>query len=460
MSKKILIYGIGTFFSKILVFLMVPIYTRLLPAADYGYYDVIVADLQMLISISFIEIWSGIIRYMISDKEKFMVIKAFIKISPVMLLGYTIMYMLLGNWLIMKYPTVIYIYGLSYLLFNVGNTICRGLDKNYDYVISGLLYTIISCALSIVFIVILYQNVKYILISQIIGYIVAALYVEMRTRAYRSAISLDAKKLYVKDLLLYCIPLMLNSFSFLFLGTYNKNIIMKHLGESVSGQYAYVSKFSAILSILISIYSLAWQEEAFLNSENPEKAKVYSYYINMFISFVGLAVPLYIVIAYFFSPLIGGSTYVATVVLIPFVILSAYISEVSGIFSTMIAVNKKTIQIFASTVIGAIVNVILVHFLIVPLGANGASIALCVGFFVAATIRFIFSRKFFGIQINIRIFLITIIEIVALFFLIMKGNQFTLSILACIMFCIWVIFNRSNIREIYSKVLKIVERKK
>ena len=36
MAKKILIYGLGIFFSKIIVFLIIPIYTRSFSTTDYG----------------------------------------------------------------------------------------------------------------------------------------------------------------------------------------------------------------------------------------------------------------------------------------------------------------------------------------------------------------------------------------------------------------------------------------
>ena len=104
MKKKLIIYGIGTVLSKILVFLMVPIYTRIFSAADYGYYDVILSDIQMLISISFIEIWSGILRFMFASERKETPIKAFIKIAPFTLVMYVVFLFVLSCFISLKYP--------------------------------------------------------------------------------------------------------------------------------------------------------------------------------------------------------------------------------------------------------------------------------------------------------------------------------------------------------------------
>ena len=297
MKKTLLIYGIGIIFSKILVFLMVPIYTRIFSLSDYGYYDVIISDVQMLVSISFIEIWSGILRYMFSKNKKEMPIKCYLKLLPFTITVYIGLLWMLSNYISIKYPFITFLYGVLYLLFTVANTICRGYEKNKDYVISGLIYTFISCVLSIIFSTNLRLGIRGLFIAQCIGYIASILFVEIRTKAYRKAIKIKVSKEDIKNVLQYSLPLMVNSFSFLFLGTYNKNIILKNLGENESGLYAFALKFSAIFSILISIYSMAWQEQAFINAESDEKGKIYSYYINKFLKIIGLFVPCFIAIS-------------------------------------------------------------------------------------------------------------------------------------------------------------------
>ena len=64
MLKNLLIYSAGIFFSKILVFFLIPIYTYYLVPSDYGYYDVLVSNMQLLVCIAFLEIWNGVLRYM------------------------------------------------------------------------------------------------------------------------------------------------------------------------------------------------------------------------------------------------------------------------------------------------------------------------------------------------------------------------------------------------------------
>ena len=299
-------------------------------------------------------------------------------------------------------------------------------------------------------------GIRGLFIAQCIGYIASILFVEIRTKAYRKAIKIKVSKEDIKNVLQYSLPLMVNSFSFLFLGTYNKNIILKNLGENESGLYAFALKFSAIFSILISIYSMAWQEQAFINAESDEKGKIYSYYINKFLKIIGLFVPCFIAISYIAAPIIGGSNYEGVGYYIPLSISAAFISELSGVFSVIIAVNKKTIQTLISTFAGAIVNVLLVYLLIDRFGVNGSNIALNIGFLLSAFIRFKFAKRDIFMVCEIKWLVLYIIEIFLFSLALKNGWEIIYGVFALIL---WFILNREDIKNIYNDVVFYVKNK-
>lgn len=457
MRKKIIIYGIGTIFSKILVFLMVPIYTRLFSTEDYGYYDVIISDVQMLVSICYVEIWSGILRFMFLNKKKEIAIKCYLKLFPFMSILYLITLWGISNYIHIRYPIITFFYGILYLAYTVGNTICRGYEKNTDYVLSGMVYTFLSCTCSIFFSVVFNLGIRGLFEAQCIGYIVSVIYVEIRTGAIKNALKVDITKDDIKDLLQYSIPLMFNSFSFLLLGTYNKNLILKYLGENESGLYAFVLKFSAVFSILISIYSLAWQEQAFSVAEGENKAKIYSYYVNKFLKIIGLAVPEFILISYIMAPIVGGKNYYISNAYIALSVSAAYISEISGILSVIIAVGKKTLQTFLSTLMGAIVNVILVHLLILNFGVNGSSFALNIGFFVATMVRYFYIKQEISINFHLRYIACYFIELVIFIIITKTAIKFWLWMYCIIIAVIWFVVNCKDIKNALLEIKKFKE---
>ena len=69
-AKKTLIYAIGTFGSKILSFLLLPLYTYLIPTAEYGKYDIILTIIALLLPVITLQIPEGIITAMIHKECK------------------------------------------------------------------------------------------------------------------------------------------------------------------------------------------------------------------------------------------------------------------------------------------------------------------------------------------------------------------------------------------------------
>ncbi|MEG1869859.1 MAG: oligosaccharide flippase family protein, partial [Oscillospiraceae bacterium] len=57
------IFAIGTLSSKVLVFLLMPLYTRVLTSADYGVVDLIVQTSNLLIPIVSVGISNAVIRF-------------------------------------------------------------------------------------------------------------------------------------------------------------------------------------------------------------------------------------------------------------------------------------------------------------------------------------------------------------------------------------------------------------
>lgn len=456
MIRKIFIYGGGIFFSKIIVFFMIPIYTRVFPTDDFGYYDVLVQNLQMLTSIAFLEIWSGLLRFVFDDKLK--AIRTTIKILPFLTMVYAVLYILLSMIIILKYPCISFAYGLAYLGFNVSGSICRGYDDSWLYVIMGVINTGISCILSIVFTVIMNLGIEYILIAQIIGFIIASAYVERKTRAYISAAT-SCESLPIKDFLVYCFPLMINSFSFMFLDTYNKNVVLLKNGELYSGYYGYVSKYSTILAIIVSVYSLAWQETAFSSIGKKKSENQVTYYIDAFISIFGFGTPIVSCLFYWLSPWIGGTQYLESNIYIPLALFTAIFAGISGVMGTILAAQKNTKTILYTTFIGAMVNVFVANCLISTYGINASSFALLLGYGTTSYLRYRFAKYKTVMEIDCIRILGVIVCNLAVFMCVEYNDVFLLPCLVLLV-CIWFKYNREYVFMLFRNTSKMLNAKR
>ena len=69
LAKNTLLFTISSFGSKILVFLLVPLYTSVLTTAQYGVADIISTSASMLTYVFTLDIASSILRFAIEQRE-------------------------------------------------------------------------------------------------------------------------------------------------------------------------------------------------------------------------------------------------------------------------------------------------------------------------------------------------------------------------------------------------------
>jgi len=176
MLKNLLIYSAGIFFSKILVFFLIPIYTYYLAPSDYGYYDVLVSNMQLLVCVAFLEIWNGVLRYMFDYddiKDKNIVVKSVLYMT-IPLLAFLFCGLILISFIVeIRFLAQTVLYIISYAFLQTLQSIARGFEKNRLYVWSGVITTLVYCLLSIYFVVFLGEGIDFILSALVVGNLTA-----------------------------------------------------------------------------------------------------------------------------------------------------------------------------------------------------------------------------------------------------------------------------------------------
>ena len=56
------IYFLGQMLSKIMIVILLPIYTKMINPADYGYYDLINTCVNIISTLIYVEIWTRCIK--------------------------------------------------------------------------------------------------------------------------------------------------------------------------------------------------------------------------------------------------------------------------------------------------------------------------------------------------------------------------------------------------------------
>lgn len=267
------IYLIGNVLTKAISFFMLPIYTRYLNPSDYGTYDVNIAYITFLSSVLFLDIWSGIMRFMFDysdDSKKYVPIFSGIIIFCCSSIAYIIFTFILGTSMHIEYLFWVLLYGLMINFQSLFAYIVRGFGKNSLFAISGIVGTIVTVLFNVIFIVFKHGGYEYLYVSSIIGMVIACVILGFGINFKKLSTSKNYNPQNIKELFVFSLPLMVNSVSWWFLTAFNRVAISKELSLADNGLYAVANKFSAIVQIVDQAFQMAWQEISFMKSGNKK----------------------------------------------------------------------------------------------------------------------------------------------------------------------------------------------
>lgn len=397
---------VGNFASKILTFVLLPLYTYCLTTSEYGISDLITTTINLCLPFLTLTISESVLRMTLerdSDKKQIFTITAVI-----IGLGFGVLVLTTPVWghLVPFKEYILYflVYYLVMVLSNTAQQFTKGLEHVDTFVISGIAATFATCMWNLILLLGFQMGIGGYLLAYILGYATSFIYIFIKEKLWRYWISVNAiDQGIVREMLIYCIPLIPNSISWWISDSSDRYILEFFWGASVIGIYAIAYKLPSIISILSTILTSAWQISAvedFGSEESKEFfSDVYQKYASVYVMVCSGMVLFIKVIA---KILFSGEFYEGwkyAIVLMAAVIFQA----LSGFLGIIYAASKKTKTIFITTILGAGSNIVLNILLIPSMGALGAAVATLVSYVVVWMTRLIDSRRILPIRVDYKV---------------------------------------------------------
>lgn len=394
------LFAIANLGTKLIQFLMVPLYTYALTVRQYGVVDLLLTTVTMLTPIVSLSVFDAVFRFsMDKDPDLSAIFSNGVLIT---LAGFVLVLIISPINLIVRIPY--YSYFLGILFLSAVNSLLQNFAKSVGYVkqfaFSGFLNAVLVVMLNLLLLVVFRLGI----VGYVLGIFIAsagtAIYLIISINAWK-CIKINKLRLkYCKKLLHYSIPLIPNSFSWWFTNDANRYFILFFVGAAGNGLYAVANKIPSILTVFFGIFSQAWQLSAVEEFESKDSEAFYSKIFNymIFISAVGVSILLIILKPFmqvYTSPSFYSSWHFA-----PFLLIAAVFANLSTFLGTIFIAAKKTGQIFSTTILGMLINLVLNLMLIPFLGVNGAGIGSSIGFLVVTVMRFYKSKKFVSIIVD------------------------------------------------------------
>ena len=393
LAKNTGILAVSNFVSKILVFLLVPLYTRVLSTSDVGIYDLIVSTVTLLGPIVTCNIADGVMRFSMDPEcSRTEVARVGFKYSLTgVLVGWIILLIVrVAGW----WPDIngleFYI-SLYFLLFVFNQFLlqtAKGNEKIMDIGVSGIIGTIFTIFFNILFLVFLQQGLPGFFIANILAQAVSVVYLAIRLNFFSYAKGIfKTDPVLRKEMLIYSIPLIATTLGWWVNSTSDRYIVAWLVGVDGNGLLSISYKIPSIINIIQGIFIQAWQISAIKEFDSSDKPSFYGRAFSALNAVMVLACAGLILLtrplAYV---LYGGDFYVAWR-FVPFLLISCVLNTASGFLGPILSAKKDTKMLATSAIYGSIVNIVFNILLVFLIGIQGACISTVIASFVIYAFR-------------------------------------------------------------------------
>jgi len=410
-AKHTIIYGVSDMLSRMVGFLMIPLYTHYLTPSDYGTLELL--DLTTYVVALFLAmgISQSVVRFYYEyedvEKKKQVISVALITIwtASVIALAFLTIFAKQISIVVFRSPDYFRLFNIIFVTLVIGLsneiplTVMRIEQKSVLFVSISLTKLVLTLSLNILFIVKFKMGVLGILVSGLISASIAGLFLLIYTlRRVKLSYSFSL----LSNMLKYSLPLMWSWFGMFVLNYGDRFLLQRLTTLSDVGIYSLAYKFGILPNVLIlSPFLMIWAPKRFDLLKEPNAQSIYSVIFTYFMFlelYIGLGIGVLIkdVLKIVADPSFHQAYQYVILIVMAYIIYGAYIYVQFGIH-----VEKRTKHLAFATLIGAGINV-LANFLLIPrINVWGAALSTFIAFTFLLIYIYVPSQKLYHVPYEI-----------------------------------------------------------
>ena len=396
LAANTILMSVGTFGSKLLVFLMVRFYTGYLTPAEYGTADLITQTANLLIPLVSLDITDAVFRFAAERRggrtEAFSVGLRVITLGSAGLL--LVIALLQGVPAVRAYGFLL----ASFVIASCCHALCahfvRARGNTALFAAQGLFNTALFIGLNVLFLAVFHWGIRGYVLSTTVANLITTGLLVFRARLWRYA-GLAPRRGLRRQMLRYCIPLIPTAVFWWIMGVSDRYMVKWFLGSDANGIYAVAYKIPTILTILATVFMDAWQLSAIAESDGDRQAhlRFYGRIWDAFASAVFLCAGGIIALSPLLIRLLAEEAYYSAWQYIPVLTLSMAAAAFSNFMGSVYVVTKQSKASFWTSLVGAGSNIVLNLWLIPRIGLQGAAAATFLSCLAVFLIRLVNARQ-------------------------------------------------------------------
>ncbi|MBR3511480.1 MAG: polysaccharide biosynthesis C-terminal domain-containing protein [Clostridia bacterium] len=400
--KTFIILFIGVIGTKLINIIMLPFYTKWLSIEEYGSVDIFNVVISILVPILTLQLEQGIFRFLIDDKtiqDK----KETISSGIVTVICILLVLDIFASIFILCFSYNHYFLYLIAInvqsIYVLAQQVARGTGKNKAYSLNSIILSILNVAFCIYFINIEKMGVKGYILGFSLSHCLATLVLMFQINIIKlfSVFCFRIKKL--QKILKYSIPMIVNNVSWWILNASDKLVLNLFCGLNANGLYAAAGKIPNIITIGYSVFQMAWQESASREKDSDVEVFYSNIFRELFLLLSFITIILLSLGRILFSILINNKFNNAYNHL-PILLLGLFFLCLSQFYGGIFVGLQKSKELGITSMIAAIINLIIDFSLVNTIGIYAASLSTFVAYFVCFIIRFKSVKKYCNITYN------------------------------------------------------------
>ena len=465
-----LVFAIGSFSSKVLVLLLIPIYTSYLSTSELGITDVLTQVANWIIPLVTMTITEAIIRFGLDkayDKKQVFTIgniicafglAVFAVILPIVsITGIADKY--IGG-----YSLLLYLYVFMSSMKSLYQTYVRAMEKVKLFAFNGILTTFCTLFFTALFYIFLPSDflgegtgIEKYLLATILSDFISTVFLTLKEKLWKYIDIKHIDKEMMQTMLQYSVPLIPAQLLWLITNSSDSFMTTHYLGSDYNGILSAAYKIPNVVATVYMMFGQAWNMSAITEHNSKDRNKFYENVFDFNQSLLYILAGGCMLIIQPLTRIMIGANFQECVNYSPILIYSTIFSCFTTFMGSIYLATKKTKRSLFTSLVSGVINVGLNVILIPRIGLYGPPISTVVSYLTVFIIRAYDSRKLVPFKINLKKLVTSnVILLAMLAILLLQTNLFAqplLYLLMFILFCAVFIINKKAVNSIFYKLL-------
>ncbi len=438
-----LTFAIGSFSSKILVILLIPIYTNALSRGELGVTDVLTQIANWAIPIASMTIAEAVIRF---GLDKAYDKKAVFTIGNVVCLGglgvfavlmFIVTMMGVASKYLGNYGIILYLYIFMSSMKTLYSTYVRALERVKLFAVNGIITTLFTLLFNVLFFTVFPKDHAFFGIGGVLASPIAKFMLATVLSDFISIVFLVfAAKLWqhfdkrswngdlFRTMLQYSVPLIPAQLLWLITNSSDTFMTTYIMGEQYNGVLSAAYKIPNIVATVYLMFGQAWNMSAITENDSADRDNFYEKVFDFNQSLIYILAGGCLLIIQPLTNIWIGDEFHDCIRYSPILIYSTVFSCFTTFMGSIYIATKKSKRSLFTSLISGVVNVGLNLILIPRIGLYGPAISTVVAYFTVFVARAFDSRALIPFRIDWKKLVFSNILLVAMMMINVLGADF------------------------------------